>query len=68
MARPVTIHTSGERCRLGSAVLATSSVANLGWVGASAEIAAVLLVFATTLKAAPLTATPGPIAKVALQS
>jgi predicted MFS family arabinose efflux permease len=38
---------------LGSAVLASSSVANLGWVGASAEIAAVLLILATTLKAAP---------------
>jgi predicted MFS family arabinose efflux permease len=38
---------------LGSAVLAGSSVANLGWVGASAEIVAVLLIVATTLKAAP---------------
>ncbi len=38
---------------LGSAVLASSSVANLGWVGASAEVMAVLLILATTLKAAP---------------
>jgi predicted MFS family arabinose efflux permease len=38
---------------LGSEVLAANSVANLGWVGASAEIVAVLLVFATTRKATP---------------